>query len=72
MQYLAPPLASLIIPPSTAIVEHLPNGGILMSATEETFDPDNAAHLAVARDIAAATAPLNALPYVRDPKFPWI
>jgi hypothetical protein len=72
VQYLNPSLTSLIVPPPPAIVEHLPNGGILMSATDETFNPDNPAHLTVARDIAAATAPLNTLPYVRDPKFPWI
>jgi len=72
MQYLSAPLARLMIPPPTAIVEQLPNGGILMSVTDETFDPDNSTHLAVARDIAAATASLNSLPYVRDPKFPWI
>jgi len=60
MQYLSPPLARLITPPSTTINEWLPNGGLLMSATNETFKVDNPAHLAAARDIAAATAPLNA------------
>jgi len=65
MQYLSPPLARLITPPATSINEVLPNGGLLMSATNETFKVDNPAHLAVARDIAAATAPLNELPYAR-------
>jgi hypothetical protein len=62
MQYLSAPLARLIAPPSSAINDWLPNGGLLMSATNETFRVDNPAHLAAARDIAAATAPLNALP----------
>ncbi len=61
MQYLSAPLARLIAPPSSAINDWLPNGGLLMSATNETFRVDNPAHLAAARDIAAATAPLNAL-----------
>jgi hypothetical protein len=60
MQYVSAPLARLITPPSTTINEWLPNGGLLMSATNETFKVDNPAHLAAARDIAAATAPLNA------------
>ena len=34
-----------------------------MTATTETFDVDNPAHLAAARDMAAAMAPLNALPW---------
>jgi hypothetical protein len=64
MQYLSPPLAHLIAPPSTTINEWLQNGGLLMSATTETFRVDNPAHLAAARDIAAATKPLNALPHI--------
>ena len=59
IQYLSAPLARLITPPDTAIVEHLENGGMLMAATAETFRADNPAHRSVARDIAAATAPLN-------------
>jgi hypothetical protein len=64
MQYLSAPLARLIAPPSTAIKEWLPNGGLLMSATAEIFKTDNPAHLAAARDIAAATKSLNALPHI--------
>jgi hypothetical protein len=52
-----------ITPPSTVLSEHLPNGGLLMSATTETFDIDNPAHLKAAQDMAAAMAPLNALPW---------
>jgi hypothetical protein len=63
IQYLSPWLAQKITPPSTVLVEYLPNGGLLMSATTETFDVDNPAHLSAARDMAAAMAPLNALPW---------
>jgi hypothetical protein len=63
IQYLCPWLAEKITPPSTVLSEHLPNGGLLMSATTETFDIDNSAHLSAARDMAAAMAPLNALPW---------
>jgi hypothetical protein len=64
IQYLCPWLASLVTPPpAPVIVEHLPNGGLLMSATEEIFDIENPAHMAAARAIAAAIAPLNDLPW---------
>jgi hypothetical protein len=36
---------------------------ITPSATTETFDIDNPAHLKAAQDMAAAMAPLNALPW---------
>jgi len=63
LQYLCPWLAQKITPPSTVMSERLPNGGLLMMATTETFDVDNPAHLAAAQDMAAAMAPLNALPW---------
>jgi hypothetical protein len=63
IQYLCPWLAEKIAPPPSVIAEHLPNGGLLMSATTETFDVDNPAHLAAARDMAAAMAPLDKLPW---------
>ncbi len=63
IQYLSPWLAEKITPPSTVLSEHSPNGGLLMSATTETFDIDNPAHLKAARDMAAAMAPLNELPW---------
>ncbi len=63
IQYLCPWLASLVAPPTSCIAEHLPDGGLLMSATMETFDVENPAHMAAARDIAAAIAPLNDLPW---------
>jgi hypothetical protein len=38
----APTLAQEAKPPACAIVENLPNGGLLLSTTEQTFDVDNA------------------------------
>jgi len=66
MNYVAPRFAPLIKPPQNAIVEYRPNGGLLMSATNETFITANPQHLAVAREIEAALAPLNALPWPPD------
>lgn len=63
ISYIAPRFASLITPPASAVVERRPDGGLLMAATDETFDTANPKHLAVARDIEAAAAPFNALPY---------
>jgi hypothetical protein len=63
IQYLCPWLAQKITPPPTVLSERLPNGGLLMSATTETFDVDNPAHLKAAQDMAAAMAPLNELPW---------
>ncbi len=63
IQYLCPWLAQKITPPSTVLSENLPNGGLLMSATTETFDVDNPAHLAAAQDMATAMAPLDRLPW---------
>jgi hypothetical protein len=57
-----PRFASMITPPPSAIAERTALGGLLMSATEETFRVDNPAHLAVARDILKALAPFEALP----------
>ncbi len=63
ISYVGPRFAHLITPPSSAIVERQANGGLLMAATDETFSVANPAHLAAARDILAAVAPLNALPW---------
>lgn len=65
--YLSPRFAPMVTPPPTAIAEYLPDGGLLMFATEERFDKDNPRHLAVARDIEEALAPVNALPWPPDP-----
>ncbi len=48
---------------STVLAERLPNGGLLMTATTETFDVDNPAHMAAAKDMAKAMAPLDRLPW---------
>lgn len=61
MHYLSGPLAQRIEPPRDILVERLPDGGILMSATTDAFDVDNPTHLAGARAIEAAIRPLNSL-----------
>jgi hypothetical protein len=66
ISYVGPRFAHLITPPSRAIVERQPNGGLLMAATDDTFSVSNPAHLAAARDILASVAPLNALPWPPD------
>jgi hypothetical protein len=63
--YLAAPFAAKIAPPRSAMCEQV-DGGLLMSATQETFRLDNPVHVAVARDIDAALAPINALPWPPD------
>jgi hypothetical protein len=64
--YLSPRFAPMVTPPRSAIVEYTPEGGIVMTATKDRFDVDNPAHLAVAREIEAALAPVNALPWPPD------
>lgn len=59
MRYLCPDLACRATPPASATIEHLPNGGLLLSATKETFDVDNPQHVAGAEEIAAALAKLD-------------
>ncbi len=66
ISYVGPRFAHLITPPRSAIVERQPNGGLLMAATDETFSVSNPVHLAAAKDILAAVAPLNALPWPPD------
>jgi Immunity protein 52 len=66
MSYVPPRFAPLITPPPTAIAERTGQGGLLMSATAETFRVDNPAHLAAARDILKALAPFEALPWPPD------
>lgn len=68
ISYVGPRFAPLITPPATAIVERQSDGGLLMAATDETFVTSNPAHLAVANDILAAVAPLNALPWAPEIK----
>jgi hypothetical protein len=66
MSYVAPRFASLITPPPTAIAERTSQGGLLLSATQDTFRVDNPAHLAAAQDILKALAPFEALPWPPD------
>jgi hypothetical protein len=66
MTYLSPRFAQMVKTPNSTMVERTPNGGLLMIATEERFDAHNPTHLAVARDIDAAIAPVNALPWPPD------
>jgi hypothetical protein len=66
MSYVAPRFAPLITPPPFAIAERTAQGGLLLSATQETFRVDNPAHLAVAQDILKALAPFEALPWPPD------
>lgn len=64
--YLSPRFAPMVTPPRSAIVEYTAEGGLVMSATGDRFDVANPTHLAVARDIDAAMAPVNALPWPPD------
>lgn len=64
--YLSPRFAPMVKPPASAIVEHTPQGGIIMAATKERFEVTNPAHLSAARQIEAAIAPVNALPWPPD------
>ncbi len=66
MSYVAPRFAPLITPPPTAVAEHTAQGGLLLSATAETFRVDDPAHLAVAHDILKTLAPFEALPWPPD------
>lgn len=61
ISYVASRFAQSVRPPQMAIAERQPDGSLLMAATTETFDVTNPAHLAVARDIEAAVAPLRAM-----------
>ena len=66
ISYVAPRATHLVTQPPTAIVERRPDGGLLMAATDETFDVGNPAHLAVARDIEAAVASLHCRPWLPE------
>jgi hypothetical protein len=64
--YLSPRFAPMVTPPRSAITEYTPEGGIIMIATKDRFEISNPAHMAVARDIQEAIAPVNALPWPPD------
>ena len=51
--YLSPKVATgLVVPPADIRTEHAPGGGILLSATEERFDPASLDHLRRAHPLA--------------------
>ncbi|HEV2548698.1 MAG TPA: hypothetical protein VGU20_15260 [Stellaceae bacterium] len=61
MMYLDQALASGLHQPEDITIENLGDGGILLSAvTDAIFDRRNALHLAAARRLQMAIAPLNA------------
>lgn len=60
--YLGPALATRVTPPQSAQTERFPDGGLLMIATEDRFDPNNPKHLAIAQEIMAALAPAGIVP----------
>ncbi len=60
--YLAEHLARQISPPTSAIAERRQGGAMLIAATEEPFNVDNAAHLGVADAIQACLDTLPAIP----------
>lgn len=66
MIYLSAPLAANIAPPSEAIVEVRPKGGLLMRATDDVFSVENPSHLAAADAIQRALEPLQFDPRVLD------
>ena len=59
MTYLAPPLLARVTPPSGVLCEPTPDGGLLMIATEQTFDPANPDHMAASWTISDALVPLT-------------
>jgi Immunity protein 52 len=59
MTYLSEPQACRIVLPSNVLIERTDDGGVLMIAAEETFDVSNPKHVAAARSMRDAFAPLN-------------
>ncbi len=67
MTYVSPRFVRLIRPLRGIESQTMAGGGLLMVATRERFDVANPDHMAVARAIDTAIAPLNALPWPPDP-----
>jgi len=59
MTYLSAPLLARITPPTSVLSKPTSEGGLLMIATEETFDVANAQHMAAAWAISDALLPLT-------------
>ena len=53
MIHLSPPLAQRITPPPDVISERFSDGSLFLSATDETFDPDNLRHVEAAHRLFA-------------------
>ncbi|HLZ66214.1 MAG TPA: Imm52 family immunity protein [Aliidongia sp.] len=74
--YLAPPFAPLITPPAATAAERMPDGGLLIWATRDRFDGENAAHVAAVAAVQAALRPLDDIAWPpenylrRDPSSP--
>lgn len=60
--YLAEPLARRVIAPEQAIVCARGNGGVLISATQDVYDANDAAQVDAANAIDACLAPLRSWP----------
>jgi hypothetical protein len=62
MTYLSAPLAGQITAPRDIHIERTDGGGVILIASDQTFDAANPSHMAAARRIRDALAPLNNLP----------
>ncbi|MGD0192108.1 MAG: Imm52 family immunity protein [Rhizomicrobium sp.] len=60
MTYLSPELAEGYAPPGDVLVEHTDNGGILLTAAQDTFDTSNERHMEAAESIRDSLAEINA------------
>jgi hypothetical protein len=52
ISYLSAERAAGVNPPNVVAIERTPDGGLLMTATEERFDPENAGHMRASLAIA--------------------
>lgn len=74
MTYLSPALAEQVLPLNGIRYETLGDGGILLIAAEETFDTNNAEHMAASLRMRAAMSPINNEEEVANrprPDLPW-
>ena len=61
MTYVPPAHVGDVDPVGVPFLERTPDGGLLLSATQEIFRPENPAHLEGATRISQALQPLNAV-----------
>lgn len=59
--HLAQPLASQIVAPPSVLVDHRPDGSLLMRATDQPFEAESTSHFLAAVAIATALEPLESL-----------